>query len=318
MKVRIYMATAKYDWERDLLRRWYDGIRYIAAKKNLDIDLDFNYEDFPEKRVDVGIIYGGARPAAKGIHDVRKNIIDGCRTFIINETPLLGRTITKQHSWHRVGINGHLHGQGDFNAKNKDGHRLATYKDQWNLRHRPWKTGGKDVVLALQLPGDSSLRKQELSDWAINTIDKLSAITDKNIIIRTHPAFSDDDHCQIINLYKHIGKLGSNRIKFSYGNLVSWDSDLENCYCVIAYSSGLSIDAIDNGIPVIAVDQANFAYNISSHFVEEIENLKLAGDQEKQKWYNELSYSQWSTSEIQAGVVWEHLWPAIERKLLEL
>lgn len=311
------MATAKYDWERDLLRRWYDGIKHFSAKKNLDFDIDFNYEDFPEKRVDVGVVYGGMRPNAKGIHDIRRAVIGSAKCTIFNETPLLGRTISKSFNWHRVGVDGHLYGAGEFNAKNKDDSRILKYKDEWNLKFKPWRTSGNHIVLALQLPGDSSLRKQELSEWAINTIDKLLARTDKNIIIRTHPAFNDDDHCQLINLYKHIGKLGSSRIKFSYGNLVSWDSDLEDCYCVVAYSSGLSIDAIDHGVPVIAVDQGNFAYDISSHYVEEIQQLKMVGDQEKTKWYNELSYSQWSTQEVQAGEVWEHLWPAIERKLLE-
>jgi len=306
------MASAKYHWERDILRKWYDGI--IRQKGSNDYDVDFDYGERPEKNVDVGIVYGGARQA-KGIHEVRQNIIDNCHTVIINETPLLGRTITKQHSWHRIGVGGHLYKSGDFNAENCDNRRINQHKDRWNLKFKPWRQTGNHIVLGLQLPGDSSLRKQDLSDWAINAVDELLTNTDKEIRIRTHPAFSEDDHCQIINLYKHVGKLGSSRVKFSYGNIVSWDQDLENCYCVVTYSSGLSIDAIDNGVPVIATDQANFTYDISSRYISEIKNLKMIDNQEKQQWYNNLSYCQWSNEEILSGSPWNHLHPAVERAL---
>jgi len=311
IKIRVFVSTAKYHWERDLLRKWYDAIMSVEGD---GVDLDYSYNDYPEKGTDVGIVYGGARPS-KGLHEVRKRIMDGCRTFIINETPLLGRTITKQHEWHRVGINGHLHGEGEFNCNNSPNDRLLKYKNQWNLKLKPWRQTGNHIVLGLQLPGDSSLRKQDLSDWAILTIEHLLASTDKEIRIRTHPAFSDDDHCQIIELYKYVGKLSSSRVKFSYGNLVTWDEDLKDCFCVVTYSSGLSIDAVDNGIPVIATDQGNFTYNISSHYPEDINNLKLISDVEKQQWYNNLSYCQWSTAEILQGLPWKRLFPKIKEIL---
>jgi hypothetical protein len=305
------MASAKYHWERDVLRKWYDGITRQPGSNAHDVD--FDYGERPEKNVDVGIIYGGARPTGKGIQEVRQNIINNCQTVIINETPLLGRTISKRHTWHRIGVGGHLYKDGDFNAVGKDNQRIDQYKNQWNLKFKPWRTEGDHIVLGLQLPGDSSLRKQDLSEWAISALDELLANTSKDIRIRTHPAFSEDDHCQIINLYKHVGKLGTNRVKFSYGNIVTWDQDLTDCYCVVTYSSGLSIDAIDNGVPVIATDQANFAYDISSRYMSEINNLKMISDQEKQQWYNDLSYCQWSSEEILAGSPWNHLYPAIER-----
>jgi hypothetical protein len=311
LKVRIYMATAKYHWERDILRKWYDAIN---DNTDIPIDLDYEYGDQPVKNTDVGIVYGGAR-FAKGLHEVRKNIMDGCRTFIINETPLLGRTITKQHSWHRIGINGHLNGSGDFNSGNSPADRIEKYKTEWNLRFKPWRTDGNYIVLGLQLPGDSSLRKQDLSDWAILTIEQLLKTTNKKIKIRTHPAFSDDDHSQIIKLYQYVCSLGNDRLKFSYGNQTTWDEDLIDCCCVVTYSSGLSIDAIDNGVPVIATDQGNFAYDISSHYPEEINNLKIISEAEKKQWYNNLSYCQWSSEEILKGDPWKHLLPRILEKL---
>jgi len=313
MIIKIYMSTAKYHWERDLLRRWYDAVKTFSRNnEDKNIDVDFEYGDRPVKNTDVGIVYGGAR-YAKGHHEIRRSIMEGCKTFIINETPILGRTMTKEHHWHRIGVNGHLYGEGNFNAHNCDSKRIEKYKNLWNLREAPWKNNQNGhIVLALQLPGDSSLRKQDLSEWAISTISELRKHTNKEIRIRTHPLFSNDDHSQIINLYQFILQKNYDNVNFSYGNSISWDKDLENCYCVVAFTSGLSIDSIDNGIPVIAMDQGNFAYDISSHYPCDINNLKIAGVSDKKQWYNNLSYCQWSNEEILNGLPLKHLFPVIE------
>ncbi len=308
------MASAKYHWERDLLRRWYDGINSHPERKNYD--LDFEYGDEIDSDVDIGILYGGARSSGKGVHEIRQLIIDRCKTVIINETPLLGRTVSKEHSWHRIGVDGHLYQAGNFNSKNSNNTRIERYKADWKLKFKPWRSDGDYIVLALQLPGDSSLRKQDLAEWAIAAVNELMISTEKDIRIRTHPAFADTDHSQIINLYKYIGKLGSNRIKFSYGDQTPWDEDLKNAYCVVTYSSGLSIDAIDNGIPVITVDQANFAYDISSRYISEINNLKMISDKEKQQWYNDLSFCQWSSDEVLEGMPWSHLLPIVTQNVI--
>ena len=79
---------------------------------------------------------------------------------------------------------------------------------------------------------------------------------------------------------------------------------LQNAHCCVAYTSGSSLDAILDGVPVIPTSQYNFVWEISSHSISDIENPKL-GERE-QLLYN-LAYAQWSVQEIQQGKPWEHL-----------
>ena len=83
---------------------------------------------------------------------------------------------------------------------------------------------------------------------------------------------------------------------------------LENAHCAVAYTSGSSIDAILEGVPVIPTSQYNFVWEISSHSLNDIENPKM-GERE-QLLYN-LAYAQWSVQEIQQGKPWEHLYEYI-------
>jgi hypothetical protein len=81
----------------------------------------------------------------------------------------------------------------------------------------------------------------------------------------------------------------------------------------VAYTSGSSIDSVLNGVPAIAVDPGNFAWDISTNYLNEIENIKLASDDDVNQWLNNLSYSQWSPLEMYNGTAWRHLVPLINQ-----
>jgi hypothetical protein len=65
------------------------------------------------------------------------------------------------------------------------------------------------------------------------------------------------------------------------------------------------------GIPTIAMDPGNFAWNVSSRYPNEVENLKLAEAGEITQWLSNLAYSQWSVEEMEQGKPWMHLLPII-------
>ena len=93
---------------------------------------------------------------------------------------------------------------------------------------------------------------------------------------------------------------------------VTLQKTLENAYCSVTYSSGSAIDSILFGIPTISTDPGNFAFDISSHYPEEIDSLYMPGDVEIKRWLLKLAYSQWSVSEMKEGIAWAHLCPIIE------
>ena len=93
-----------------------------------------------------------------------------------------------------------------------------------------------------------------------------------------------------------------------YDNNMTIRDSLQNAHCCVAYTSGSSLDAILDGVPVIPTSQYNFVWEISSHSINDIENPKL-GERE-QLLYN-LAYAQWSVQEIQQGKPWNHLYEYI-------
>jgi hypothetical protein len=102
-------------------------------------------------------------------------------------------------------------------------------------------------------------------------------------------------------------------IRWSNGRERPWEEDIVNARCVVTYSSGLSIDAILAGVPVIATDPGNFAYNISSNFAEEVVDPKCAEPNLVKHWLYNLAYCQWSEDEMFNGTCWRHLQDAIKQ-----
>ena len=92
---------------------------------------------------------------------------------------------------------------------------------------------------------------------------------------------------------------------------------MEDAYCVVSYTSGLSIDAVYRGIPVIATDEGNFTWGVTERKLNNVENLNLATEQEVQQWLYNLAYCQWTPAEMEEGIVWNHLRSTIDTLLKE-
>jgi hypothetical protein len=168
----------------------------------------------------------------------------------------------------------------------------------------------------LQLPGDASLRGISTYDWAVKTVQRIRNYSQRKIVIRTHPSHSPKDTDEYYKfaydlMIKHTG------VSFSFGNVKTVQEELKTAYCTVSYTSGSAIDSILAGVPVLAVDPGNFAFDISSHYVEDIENLKLADTAVVNQWINNLSFSQWSIDEMQNGEAMTHLLPIINKVFLD-
>ena len=122
-------------------------------------------------------------------------------------------------------------------------------------------------------------------------------MTDRKIHFRDHP----ENGSKLKDVLEK-NFYGIKQIVYDTSNNIN--EALENAHCAVAYTSGSSIDAILEGVPVIPTSQYNFVWEISSHSLNDIENPKL-GERE-QLLYN-LAYAQWSVSEIKEGKPWDHL-----------
>ena len=64
------------------------------------------------------------------------------------------------------------------------------------------------------------------------------------------------------------------------------------------------MDSLLAGIPVITPSNLNFAYPISSHSIEDVENPKM---EDRQQLFNDLAYTQWTITEMAHGLPYKHL-----------
>ena len=328
MKVKVFMASAGHNSEREVLRDMHDGIASVLVPEdkkeqkviksmNKAIGRGFGVEyEYAEKYIncDLAVFLGSWKPSRSNIHHVtRTSIVENAKSFICIETPLLTRKVFKPNEYYRVGVNGFLHGDAYFGPEeNFTGKRFQ----DMGLTYSGWKSKtGDKIIIALQLAGDASLRNNDINQWCLDTIKRLRKFTDRAIEIRTHPGVSEKGWSNHEELFRQLAFMGLNNVKCVNGREVPWQDHLNDAYCVISYTSGLSIDAIIQGIPVIACDEGNFAWSLMNNRVNDIEKLKLPNETDVQQWLYNLAYCQWTPEEMRSGECFRHLQSSVEQVL---
>ena len=331
MKILVSITSGSNNTERSILRSFYDGIEQYFfktyntesmkdLKKEHGIDLRLSYDPEIEK-CDVAVQFGTVKERSNEHHVTKQSIKKNANTIVYVETPLLGRLINKKndYAFYRVGVNGFLNNDGIFyQLENLDKDRIQSLKNNGlQINDFPgWKNHNSgSILILLQLPGDASLRGQRLSEWFLETVDKIRNITDRELLVRFHPAMSDRGRAEF---FSEIGDLffkNYQNIIWSNGIDNSLGHDFEKSGICISYTSGSCIDAVLQGIPVIAMDEGNLAYPISSRRVEDVLNPKLASTKEVQEWVLALANSQWNEQEMLDGAVWSKIYPIVLEQL---
>jgi hypothetical protein len=310
MKIRSFIQTARDFGEQQILMKFTEGIDRYSREQGLEYEIDY---DLNEAYVpcDVALMIGSWKAREKGHHLVRSSIAFNSKAFICIETPLLNRQVHEENIYYRIGVNGFLNNQATFVdlTKNYDESRLQKLGVSW--RGWDFKESGHIVIL-LQLPADASLRGANVYNWAKHIIENLRLHTDRKIIVRPHPLAPLRTGEEFYDFFFDLYKNKIENIDFVDPKEVTLQKTLENAYCSVTYSSGSAIDSILFGIPTISTDPGNFAFDISSHYPEEIDSLYMPGDVEIKRWLLKLAYSQWSVSEMKEGIAWAHLCPIIE------
>ena len=330
MHIKIFMASANNTQERELLKDFAAGVEsWIVDNSDQDqqfenvtrigrwatTDLSQNQISYEYaeayKECDVAVFFGSWKAREKGTHQTRTSVAVNAKCFVCIETPLLNRVTDRENQYWRVGVNGFLNLDAEWPTLKTDAanQRLAEFGIDW----AGWNSNSDGhVLIALQLPGDASLRGIDINDWAYKTILDIRTHTDRFIVVRNHPLASQRAFGDHEELARKLLLAGVQNIKFSDGQIVPWSQDLQNAYCTVTYTSGLAIDSVLSGIPTIACDAGNFAWGISSRLVRNINNVKMAPDEEVQQWLRNLAGCQWSDDEMRNGTAWSHLLPMIE------
>jgi len=320
MLTKVFLQSAGNFEEKEILMRFYEGIKKIEMNSHRNmfdeytrtgvfLDSNYHYTD-----CDVAIMMGSWKNRERDHHATRNSIVENSKCFLVIETPLLNRKVFQPSEQHRVGMNGFLNNQGKF-------HQGSLNTDRFNKLNITWPGWQNNptghILLLLQLPGDASLRGTSTYDWALNSALRLRKHTDKKIVVRTHPHHKPKESDEWYKFYTELSMNVPN-VSFSMGKDKSIIDDLKNAYCTVSFTSGSSIDSIVAGIPTLATDPGNFAFDISSRCISEINNLRLAAEHEIRQWLYGLSYSQWSVDEMENGDVWRHFFPILHKHIENL
>lgn len=280
--------------------------RWADLDMGLTHALDYEYsEGYTE--CDVAVIFGSWKPREKNHHMTRSSVAGSSRCFVCVETPLLNRATHVPNTQWRTGINGFLCQSAtwpqydeQFGQQRLDCLGIGAWPG-W--RHDP----NGHVLLALQLPGDASLRGIDINEWAFTAIQEIRKVSQRPIVVRNHPLSSGRAMKDHETLARMVLMHNISGIKFSDGAMIPWHDDLRGAYCTVTYTSGLAVDSVLSGVPTVACDNGNFAWPFSSHYIEEIEHLLLADADTINTWLKHLAMCQYSVEEMKSGVAWSRL-----------
>jgi hypothetical protein len=299
MNVKIFIDSANHSRFQLMLEEFARGVAASGDLVSIERGLytpDDNEESIP-------VIFGSWKDRPDLHHVVKNSVVNQAKNFIVMETPLVGRgpvSDVMEDNWYRVGLNGFLADTGNFNNVFRDNSRWLKVQKELGVELKPWHADGQYILLALQLPGDASLRGKDISLWAYETCHEIRKYTDRPIVIRTPQLPRNFDTNMFFKLNNELKD-----IMFETGSKLNLNSSLDNAWCTVTYSSGLGIDSVLRGTRAYAMDKGSFVHSLGYTDLSTIEDKESFP--EREQWLNDLCYAQWNIDEMREGLVWSHM-----------
>lgn len=312
MNIKLFMQSAHNSSEHNILMHVGAGMQSWLDQQDGEHSLEYEYAE-TYVPCDLAVMVGSWKPREKGHHAIRTSIAQNAKQFICIETALLGRKTKQANTHYRVGVNGFLNKAAEW--PNYDSALGSLRLEQLNISWNGWAhEPDGHILVALQLPSDASLRGTDINDWALETVRKIRSVSSKPIRIRSHPMISEKGFVNYAPLAVVLLSEQLYNVTYSDGAKTSWSDDLAGAYCTVTFTSGLAIDSIVSGIPTIACDPGNFAFDISSNFAEDVEEIMLADDDTVKAWLEQLAINQWTMEEMRESSTWDRYFDVINKE----
>lgn len=159
----------------------------------------------------------------------------------------------------------------------------------------------KYILFCTQVPWDTQLQDVEYTKWIIDTISLIKKHSKRKILVRTHPKHRKRAKFNVFD--KNFFEKNKLDINLSDSTLAD---DLSNSYCVVAYNSTVLVDAIINGIPVLAGSESSIISNICIKDFTLIDKLPKITDEDIKKCLSIVAYKQWNLEEILEGMPFKY------------
>lgn len=183
--------------------------------------------------------------------------------------------------YHKVAVNAR-HPTAYFQRRKHPADRISRF----GVQLKPWRAGNHVLVCGMSEKHAKS-EKMAHQEWEKATIERLMAVTDREIRYRPKP-----------------GDLAARDIPGacrSRGGPIQ--ADLEGCHAVVSLHSNVAIDALVAGVPSFSLHGVGTVLGLSDFDL--IESPIYPDGREQ--WLADVAYCQFNVDEMANGTVWRHL-----------
>lgn len=154
----------------------------------------------------------------------------------------------------------------------------------------PWRSGGRHILLAgMSAKAAWAERLEPVESFERDIVARLRSFTDREIMYRPKPSWSDAKPIPGTYFARH-------------DNL---DDLLVNAHAVVTHHSNVAVDGLVAGVPCFAWEGVALPMGRTISELTQIEEPRRRED--RQRWLNDVAYTQWSIPEMRDGTVWRHL-----------
>ena len=253
---------------------------------------DLNKKDY-DAALQYGEWNGGINKVRKAIHNLCKD--HRTRKIIADLGLILTDRASANTNLDRYTYVGYDKFKGEANCYNE-----GSPSDRWDklvkkgAEIKPWRKDGDHIVVFGQRADAASTKHCNYFNWLKKTLLNIRKYTDRPIIFRSHP----------ITRLEDVPSIGIDNFLVSKFKNKSMEDILKGAWCSVTRTSNAGVDSILNGVPVVCPDPVCVAYDLCTHDIKDIDNPETP---EREQFFYNLAYAQWSIPEIEKGDCWGHL-----------
>jgi len=204
--------------------------------------------------------------------------------------------LIRNTTW-KLGING-INRDADFAV---DAYMPGDRVKKFGIVLQPWKQDGEYVIICGQHGYSEQWRGMpDMDTYYRNTIREIRQVTDKPIVVRSHPRFRESLHwaCDM-QWYKEQG-ITWNIPKHVQQTYDSFDLEhmLKHTHFTVSHSSNAGITSIIHGVPAV-VSESSLAWDVSTKMDSWLSKP------DRHNWLNRMTYTEWFADEI--GIQWNRI-----------
>ena len=276
-RVRQYIIEKDKKLERCMKFSDYPAMVMAAYPESVFVDKTL-FKDNADTICESPVLLRGIS-SGKIAKEVRKRNQD----FYFIETGYLGNyrcnnNQTGRKIYHRIVKNDMQHADRIMDVPDDRYQELVAFNP--NMEYRGWKRSGSKILVVLPTEKPFQYYEQDRDKW-IKMVEKtIRAHSDREIV------------------WRHKSSRGERT------NNTIYDALDDDVYCLVTYNSVAAVEAVQYGIPAFALAPTAAAPVCSSDLTQ-IENPVMPSEDVVYKWLCNISYGQFSLTEILTGKAWE-------------